>query len=193
MRTIFITLLASVGLLRAETTNAPAVEQSGATIESKMAKFNYKTRETTYWGSVRVSVPPLQMRCDYLTARAPTNSSHPDSIVASSNVVVLVREPDGAIYTNWSDKAVYTFKPDGSLTNETLVLSGSPVVIKWETKSSTADEITWDIGHDSIFASNLQGVFPNVKSLKKPSKREPAATTPTPAPPPVPTPQPANP
>lgn len=198
MKLIFITLFASVCLLRAETTNTPVAPEGGAEITASKARFELKTRETTYWGNVWILVPPMELTCTHLTARLQTNSTHPESIVASSNVVVLMREPGGATYTNWSEKAVYTFKPDGSQTNETLVLTGSPVVIKWEAKTSTADSITWDIGHDSIQADNLRGVFPDVKSLKKPVKREPTEVAPTNSAPanataPAPDPKPSNP
>lgn len=195
MKLIFIALFASACLLRAETTNdTPVVPDGGAAIQSKMFFTSIKTREATYWGSVWISVPPIEMTCEHLTTKLPEKGERPESIVASTNVVVLMEDANGTIYTNRSDKAVYTFQPRGGVTNETLVLTGSPVMILWGQNTNTANSIIWDFSNETVGGEVVRGVFPDIKNLQRTMKREPMKTTSTNnAPVNAPSPQPSNP
>ncbi len=90
--------------------------------------------------------------------QVPQPAGRPDSIVATNNVVIDYAE-DGAVTHATGDKAVYTRKTTGTVTNELMELSGNPRLERtngW----MTADLITMDRTAGMIHgAGNYHSVF----------------------------------
>ena len=155
MKLILFALFATAaGLLRAEeTTTPPAKAASIEThISSKTVDFDLKSRQAVYRGNVIVEDPRVNLTCDVLTARLPTNGTRVDSIIAESNVVMLIPEK-GSTNRATADKAVYTYLVSAGVTNEVLELTGSPA-IETPQGTMTGTKITWDRGKDNLSATD---------------------------------------
>jgi lipopolysaccharide transport protein LptA len=126
-------------------------------INSDTVDFDLKSRQAVYRGNVRVEDPRVNLTCDVLTARVPAEGKRVDSIIAESNVVILI--PDKGI-TNRATaaKAIYTYQVVGTKTNETLELTGSPAVESPQ-GTMTGDAIIWDRGSDTIRATNQRMTY----------------------------------
>ena len=177
--TLSALLLVGAGELFAEETNAPTVTATNITethITSKTVDFDLKTRQAIYHGNVRVEDPRVNLSCEVLIANIPEGGGRVDSIVAETNVVILL--PDkGATNRATADRAVYTYSISGGVTNEVLELQGSPAI---ETAQGTlkGDSIIWDRANDTIKATNQRMVvrqeekdgdtnaIPELRSLK---------------------------
>jgi lipopolysaccharide transport protein LptA len=155
-------------LLLAAALRAPAVENflSGAAttnsethIESDSVDFDMKSRQAIYHGHVRVQDPRVSMTCDLLTARIPAEGKRIDSIIAETNVVMLI--PDkGVTNRATSSRAVYTWQISGGKTNETLELTGLPMPsIETPQGTLTGDTIVWDRGSDTLRATNQKMIY----------------------------------
>jgi lipopolysaccharide transport protein LptA len=150
----FVLALAAAGGLHAEPARlaAPAGTNVETHITSKSVDFDLKSRQAIYRGTVQVTDPRVNLTCELLTARIPAEGGRVDSIIAESNVVILI--PDkGATNRATADKAVYHYQITGGTTNETLELTGSPT-IETPQGTLTGDTITWDRGADTVRATN---------------------------------------
>lgn len=128
------------------------VLRPATTIRSQSGTFDMKTSTMIYTGNVRVDDPQMKLTCDVLTIKIPEHK-HPDSIVAEHNVVIDAVDNDGKPIHATSDKAIYTYKVENSMTNEIVKLIGNPLVLS-DSNSITGDEITWNRVDGQIHVSN---------------------------------------
>jgi lipopolysaccharide transport protein LptA len=147
-------------LAEGESTNAsPTASLTGALssrtntteIFADRAEFQMKTNIAIYTGNVRVVDPRLNLTCDVLTIRAPKSEGRPDFILAERNVVIDAKDKEGHPIHATGDKATYTYRVENSVTNELLVLSGSPF-LKSDMFTGSGDPITWDLTKDAVYA-----------------------------------------
>lgn len=154
MKLNFIFLFAAAVTLRAGETNPPPAKPASTEthISSKTVDFDLKSRQAVYRGNVIVEDPRVNLTCDTLTARLPTNGTRVDSIIAESSVVILIPEK-GTTNRATADKAVYTYSVNAGVTNEVLELTGSPA-IETPQGTMTGTKITWDRARDNISATD---------------------------------------
>lgn len=181
-------LLAGLLPVRAEDANPAAapVSDKETHITSHHGFFDLNTRQLIYQDDVKVDDPRMRLTCEYLTAKfPPSGTRHVDSIVAETNVVVLISTND-TTYTIKAAKAVYLYQPGATSTNETLELSGTPApTITWlesgdvstpQTNEFKASRILWDIAKNHISADDQHGMFPDFGGNARRPKPAPAAT-----------------
>lgn len=157
MKPILLVAIAASTLPAAE--NAPLPKPAGVEthITSKAVEFDLKTRTAVYSGNVRVDDPRVSLTCELLTARLPASGTRVDSIVAETNVVMLIPEK-GTTNRATADKAVYLFSVRAGVTNEILELTGSPA-IETPQGTMTGTKITWDRGRDNLSAENSHMIY----------------------------------
>lgn len=183
MKLIFFALLAVFAAgLRAEDSIIPTTQSTNIEthISSKTAVFQHIERQVIYRGDVVVDDPRVHITCDVLTARLPAVAKRVDSIVAESNVVMLV--PDkGTTNRATADKAIYTFSVNAGVTNEVLELTGSPAIERPD-GTLTGTKITWDRAKDTVTADNQHMTFRGTNApaglISTNATPEPKATTP---------------
>ena len=133
--------------LRAQTgsTGEPAtnsVPRPPTTINSDSADFDMNARKAYYHGNVIVSDPQMKLTCAELVADIP-ESGHITHIVAETNVVIDFTDDHGQTNHVTAQKAVYDYKMQNAVTNETVTLTGNPVVQN-EQGMQSGDVIIWD-------------------------------------------------
>lgn len=183
MKLLFFALFAALAAgLHAEEALLTATQSTNIEthISSKTAVFQHTERQVIYRGDVVVEDPRVHITCDTLTARLPATGKRVDSIIAESNVVMLV--PDkGTTNRATADKAVYTFSINAGVTNEVLELTGSPAIERPD-GTLTGTKITWDRLKDTVTADNQHMTFrgTNVPAglISTNATPEPKATTP---------------
>jgi lipopolysaccharide transport protein LptA len=121
---------------------APVHARPGTEIFSDSADFNLKSHQAVYIGHVRVVDPQMKLTCGTMTATGP-QSGRITNIVAEQDVVIDAVDNEGKPVHATGDKAVYQYRVLGSVTNETVELTGSPRVEK-PGYVATAEVITWD-------------------------------------------------
>lgn len=142
----------------ATVTNAPGTNVTTTTvrpmtkISSERAEVDVKTSSIIYMGNVRVEDPQMTMTCEMLTARAMTNGTKLESIVAQNNVVIDGKDAKGQTAHATANKLVYSYKVIGMVTNESIQLTGSPKLKDGEGRTFEGDPITWDITSGRIVA-----------------------------------------
>lgn len=153
--TAFILLLLAAIALRAEETHLPPVTGTNTTtiITSQSVDFDLKSRSAIYRGNVRVEDLRISLTCELLTARMPTNGGRVDSIIAETNVVIVVQDSKGETNHATAARVIYTYQRTTTVTNEMLELTGSPA-IESPQGTLTGDTITWDRVKDVIRATN---------------------------------------
>ena len=170
---------------QAAATSPAATLGSETHITSKLGRFDFNTRSLVYSENVRVVDPRIQLTCEYLTAKFPTNGARRvESITAETNVVALISTND-ITYTITAAMAVYTYRPEATKTNETLELTGSPEpAIRWvsgdqpaaKTNEFTARRIVWDLTNNQISAEDNRGSFPDFSNAQHRIKPDTGAT-----------------
>ena len=183
----FSLLVIGLPEIRAVETNLPPATNTNlqTVITSKVGYFDIPTRSLVYRDHVRVVDPRINLTCEFLQAKFPTNGSHRvSSIIAETNVVVLIATND-ITYTITAARAVYSFQPDATTTNEMLEVTGLPApVIRWapndepsvKTNEFTAKKIIWDLANNRITAEDHSGTFPDL-DMQRRNKKD--ATSPT--------------
>lgn len=126
-------------------------------IYATRATFEHGSRKAIYEGNVIVDDPRVHITCDLLTAQLPDTGKRIDSIIAETNVVMLIPNK-GVTNRATGDKAVYTFAVNAGVTNELLVLTGSPA-IESPDGTMTGTKITWDRVRDTLSAENSSMVY----------------------------------
>jgi lipopolysaccharide transport protein LptA len=140
-------------------TNVPPRERPPTEIFSDSADFNLKTRIAVYTGRVRVVDPQMKLTCDLLTAKVPESGGKIDSIVAEGNVVIDTVDEQGRPIHATSDKAVYAYKVENSVTNETVELTGHPCV-QSPMGSLTSETVVWDRLNNKFRAVGQHMIIP---------------------------------
>lgn len=150
--------LANVWALRAQT-NAPA-EPHLTQIDSDSVDFDMNTnaRTATYIGHVRVDDPQMKLTCAWLLANLPQDGGHISHIVAETNVVIDFTDDKGQTNHATSDKAVYDYNVQGAVTNETVTLTGHPLVVNVQ-ETIRGEPIVWDRANNHFSAVNETMIF----------------------------------
>jgi hypothetical protein len=89
------------------------------------------------------------LTCEFLVADLPQSGGRINHIVAETNVVIDTTDEKGATNHVTSDKAVYDYNVQGTVTNETITLTGSPQVENAQGTQS-GDVIIWDRANKHI-------------------------------------------
>lgn len=153
------------GVLAAQT-NAPApvpadkpVKTSTSTdtnapmqITSDSAEVDMVKRQAEYRGNVRVDRQDMKLTCGWMLVTLPEAGGRLDRVTAETNVVIDFTDEKGQTYHVTSAKAVYDFKVENSVTNETVTFTGSPRV---ETSQSIieSEPMVWDRVKNKFFFS----------------------------------------
>jgi lipopolysaccharide transport protein LptA len=130
-------LLVSLNL-RAQT-NAPAAP---TWIDSDSAVFDRDGHQATYRGHVHVRDPGMKLNCEWLIINLPQSGGRLNHIVAETNVVIDLLDEKGQTNHVTGDMAVYDYNVQGSVTNDTVTLTGNPQV-KNSMGTQGGDKITW--------------------------------------------------
>jgi lipopolysaccharide export system protein LptA len=192
---IALSALATTGIIRAQTnapntnaaaeilalvtTNAPPPKppppRAPTQIDSDRADFDYLNgRQAIYSGHVRVNDPRMTLTCAQLTVDLPPTGGRINHILAETNVVIDATDDKGATNIVTCDKAVYDYNVLGSVTNDTVTLTGNPQIVNAQ-GTNTADKIVWDRtnGHiretnPHMSGENLGGAGANTNGLPAP-------------------------
>ena len=144
-------------ILALVTTNAPAPKPTPTPaptrIDSDTADFDLNGRQAIYRGNVRVDDPRMKLTCAQLTVDLPKTGGRINHIVAETNVVIDAVDEKGATNHVTSDKAVYDYNVQGTVTNETITLTGSPQIVNAQ-GTNTADVIVWDRANGHVHEKN---------------------------------------
>ena len=151
--------LANVRELPAQT-NAPATPRATTRIDSDSVDFDMNTnaRTATYLGHVRVDDPQMKLTCAWLLADLPQGGGHINHIVAETNVVIDFADDKGQTNHATSDKAVYDYNVQGTVTNETVTLTGNAQVENIQ-EMLKGEPIVWDRANNHFSAVNETMVF----------------------------------
>ena len=172
-----ICLLLAGGCLWAQTNaNIVPAPRAPTRIDSTHADFDLTARRAVYRGNVHVDDPQMQLRCEELTADLPQSGGHIDHLVAVTNVVMDSMDEKGQTNHATSDRAVYDYKVIGTVTNETVTLTGNAKVENaqgW----MTGEPIIWDRANNSIHAMNQRMLLRQNLTTALASTNAPAATT----------------
>jgi lipopolysaccharide transport protein LptA len=126
-------------------TNKPVAKTAtGPTqINSDGAEFDLNAHRAVYHGNVVVERPDVKLTCGRLVVDLPPAGGHLDRVVAETNVVIDFTDERGQKYHVTAARAVYDFKVENAVTNETVTFTGSPKV---ETAQSTieSEPMVWD-------------------------------------------------
>ncbi len=148
-------MAAGGGWLHAQTNAAaaPKPPRAPTLINSDRADFDLAGRRAVYRGNVRVDDPQMKLTCELLTADLPQSGGHIDHLVALTNVVMDSVDEKGQTNHATSDKAIYDYKVENGVTNETVTLTGNAKVENaqgW----LTGEPIVWNRANNSIHAEN---------------------------------------
>jgi len=157
----------------AQTNSSAASPKSRVThIDSDRADFDLNARTAIYRGNVRVSDPEMKMTCEWLVADLP-QSGHINRIVAETNVVIDYTDSKNQVTHATGEKAIYNYSVQKGVTNETVTLTGNPVVNNPQFHM-VADPLVWDRIHNVFSAKNQHGTIQNWTSAG--STNSPAIT-----------------
>ena len=149
-------------ILALVTTNAPVPKpqppRQPTRIESDSVDFDLTARKAIYRGHVRVDDPEMKLNCEWLTADLPQEGGRINHIVAETNVVTDFTDEKGQTMHATGDKAVYVYEVQNGVTNETVTLTGNPVLENAQGKS-TGDVIVWDRARNHLDITNPKIVF----------------------------------
>jgi lipopolysaccharide transport protein LptA len=114
--------------------------------------YTNKLLVAVYSGNVRVTHPRWQIRADSMTCRFPTANKRPESLVLESNVTLLSLDDKGLTNNASGTRAVYSFSAHGGVTNETIVLIGTPALVDRPDSTIESERITLDLVSGSFDA-----------------------------------------
>ncbi len=146
------------------------------------ADFDLNGRRAIYRGHVRVDDPELKLTCGLLIADVPQAGGRPSRIVAETNVVIDFKDDKGQTNHATSDKAVYVFNVQNGVTNETVTLTGNPVMENAQ-GTQAGDVIIWDRASNKIHFDNPHMVFRQNLTSPVAGTNSPAITKTNPPPP----------
>jgi len=142
---ILLLTMGFCGALAAQT-NVPAAKAKPhppTEINSDAADFDLNSHQAVYRGHVQVKDPQVKLDCEWLVVDLPAAGAHLSHVLADTNVVVDFTDEKGQTYHVTAARAVYAYKVEGAVTNETVTFTGSPKV---ETATSiiTSEPMIWD-------------------------------------------------
>ena len=121
------TTVQTTNLPSAASTNAP-VEQE-INIDSEHGEFDAKTGWVIYTGHVRLDHPTMKLTCEWLTGNHPNTNDPTQHIIAQTNVVADLIGDQGKKWHITGIQAVYYKSVRGTVTNETVTLTGDPKAV----------------------------------------------------------------
>ncbi|MEY4384765.1 MAG: hypothetical protein RLY20_48 [Verrucomicrobiota bacterium] len=148
-------------------------------IDAKSVRVDLKSRTAIYREKVKVDDPRVSMTCEFLTAKLPDKGNRVDSIIAETNVVILIPDKGATNYAT-ADRAVYTYSIETGVTNELLELSGSPVLTSPQGKT-TGTKLIWDIAKEVLTGEDIHMVYRNPGASSTNSVGTNAVSEPKPA------------
>jgi len=147
-RLCLIAMAAGSSLLGQAQTNLPGTlftARGPTLISSESADFDLAGHEATYRGHVRVDDPQMKLACEQLVADVPQAGGHVNHLVAETNVVIDFADNKGQTNHATGDKAVYVYREQDSVTNESVTLTGNPQPQVEDAQGvQVGDVITWD-------------------------------------------------
>jgi lipopolysaccharide transport protein LptA len=122
-------------------------------INSRTSEFDLKSNTVVYLGSVRVEATNLQLLCEHLTSVLPTQGGRIERVVARTNVVIDLTDEKGQKLHATGEQAVYSYTVSTGQTNETIELTGNPMLDNPQ-GTLAGDVITYDLITGKVRATN---------------------------------------
>jgi lipopolysaccharide transport protein LptA len=138
-----------------------ALEQTD--IYSDHFELTSKTHTAVYTGNVRVVDPRMKLTCDRLTGQMGDTTNRYRHVVAEGNVVIDAVDSDGKPVHATGGMAIYDYRVEGSVTNETVKLTINPRVVRGA-ESQTGEIIEWDRQRDIVHVKTSGQHFPASQS-----------------------------
>ena len=161
---LFLLLVVAASLAQAQT-NAPAaksVSHEPTVISSDSADFDLNIRRAIYRGNVLVVDPKVRMQCELLVLDLPLSGGHLKAVNAETNVVIDFIDEKGMTNHITSDRAVYHYSLEGTVTNETVTFSGHPNVppkVEYPDYTITSEPLIWDRAANHYIFYNEKMIF----------------------------------
>jgi lipopolysaccharide transport protein LptA len=152
-------------------------------VYSDSADLDWVARTGTFRGHVRVINPDLKLTCERLVADV-LGTGRINHVVAETNVVIDVKDSKDQAMEATGDKAVYVYEVQNGATNDTVTLTGNPLV-RDAHGTQAGDSIVWDRVNNIFHFTNPHMVFTNAfndvpagtNNLTAPKKQLPPGTT----------------
>ena len=144
-KTIFLLAIGWCGLAPAQT-NAPAADAKPhppTEINSDAADFDMNAHQAVYRGHVNVVDPQVHLTCDWMVVDLPKSGGHLSHVLADTNVVVDFTDAKGQTNHVTAARAVYDYKVEGAVTNETVTFTGNPIASTPDYKI-ISEPLIWD-------------------------------------------------
>ena len=127
------------------TTNAaPLFAAPALVITSKSQELYYAANHVIYHDQVFINHPLIKIWCEQATADFPPHSRQPSHIVCETNVASDFFY-HGQLNHAAGDQAIYDYRVVGSVTNETVTLTGNPAKIENPDVQQSGDQIVIDL------------------------------------------------
>jgi len=128
-----------------------AMEQTD--IFSDHFELTSRTHTAVWTDNVRVVDPRMKMTCDRLTGQMGETTNRFRHVVAEGNVVIDAVDNDGKPVHATNGMAVYDYRVENSVTNETVELTIDPRVERG-TDTQTGEIIRWDRQRDTFYVKH---------------------------------------
>ena len=133
--------------------DAPRPPRAPKRIDSDSADFDLNGHQAIYHRHMRVDDPQMKLTCAQLTTDLPESGGRPARIVAETNVVIDFTDERGQTNHATSDKAVYIYNVQNGVTNETVTLTGNPLMVNAQ-GTQAGDVIIWDRASNKLHFDN---------------------------------------
>ncbi len=129
-------------------------------IFSDTVELGIKTRSAVYRGNVRLEDPRIHLTCEQLTADVPEGGERVEQVIAETNVVITMVDEKGLTNRAFADKAVYTYRVVGAVTNEIVELTGeSDPHVERPEGDLYGNPIVWDRTRNQVRATNQRMIY----------------------------------
>lgn len=154
-----IVFVAASGVSALAQTNSVLPMPHGPTrIDSDNADFDMAGHAAVYRGHVRVNDPQMKLTCASLKATLSPTEGRVNHIVAETNVVIDFVDEKGQRDHVTSDRAIYDYKIQSGVTNETVTFLGNAKIENAQT-ILTGEPIVWNRVDNSVTARNQKMIF----------------------------------
>jgi lipopolysaccharide transport protein LptA len=144
--------------LRAQTNTTLPLPRGMTRIDSQSADFDLTGHKAVYRGHVHVNDPGMKLYSEWLVVDLPQVGGRVNHIVAETNVVIDLTDEKGQTNHATGDMAVYDYNVQGSMTNDTVTLTGNPQV-KNSMGTQGGDKIIWDGITGKFRFTNPKGIL----------------------------------
>jgi lipopolysaccharide export system protein LptA len=160
VKTLIIALVAAadVSASSAQTNSTLPLPHGMTRIDAESADFDLTRHKATYRSHVRVNDPGMKLYCEWLVVDLPQAGGRVNHIVAETNVVIDLADEKGQTNHATGDMAVYDYNVQGSVTNDTVTLTGDPQ-IKNSMGAQSGDKIVWNRISNKFYFTNPKGVL----------------------------------